>query len=136
MEDPCWGGFSDFDGIIMEIKKEIDDFFSDMNSIFPNFHKGRNSTDSSSSEEDWVDDFLKDIKKSFHNKNNKDDGNKEETDNGEADSGGEAEELAKVKKDKEMKEDAMKPEDKTEKIQQPTQIFGTWGILFQITFRF
>lgn len=71
-DDPCGGGgffdFSDFDGIIMEIKSEIDNFFSDMNSIFPNFHKGRNSTDSSSEEEWDLDNFLDDIKKSFDKK--------------------------------------------------------------------
>ncbi|KAL1455477.1 hypothetical protein WDU94_009568 [Cyamophila willieti] len=86
-DDPCGNGsffdFSDFDAIIKEIKKEIDDFFTDMSSIFPNFHKGKNSTDSSSSEEeeDWFENFFDDIKKSFgkhgkgKDKNGKDNGN-------------------------------------------------------------
>lgn len=78
-DDPCGDGFfdfSDFDSIIMEIKSEIDDFFTDMNSIIPDFHKVRNSTDSSS-EEDWdVDNFLDDLKKSF-DKKHKDGKNKE-----------------------------------------------------------
>lgn len=68
-DDPCGGGFfdfSDFDSIIMEIKTEIEEFFNDMNSIFPNFHGEKNSTDSSG--EDWADEFLDDIKKSFGKK--------------------------------------------------------------------